>query len=52
MQAVDAIHAFEPYNVFWYEEPLPPHDMDGYRELTEKLDIRIATGACGSRKFL
>jgi L-alanine-DL-glutamate epimerase-like enolase superfamily enzyme len=29
---------------FWYEEPLMPHDMDGYRELADKLDIRIATG--------
>ena len=29
---------------FWYEEPLPPHDMDGYAELADKLDIRIATG--------
>jgi L-alanine-DL-glutamate epimerase-like enolase superfamily enzyme len=29
---------------FWYEEPLPPRDMEGYALLAEELDIRIATG--------
>jgi L-alanine-DL-glutamate epimerase-like enolase superfamily enzyme len=28
----------------WYEEPLPPYDVDGYAELANALDIRIATG--------
>jgi L-alanine-DL-glutamate epimerase-like enolase superfamily enzyme len=35
---------YQEMGCFWYEEPLPPHDMDGYRELAEKLDIRMATG--------
>jgi L-alanine-DL-glutamate epimerase-like enolase superfamily enzyme len=35
---------YQDMGVFWYEEPLPPHDMEGYAELAEKLDIRIATG--------
>jgi L-alanine-DL-glutamate epimerase-like enolase superfamily enzyme len=30
--------------LFWYEEPLPPQDMQGYAELTQALDIRVATG--------
>lgn len=30
--------------VFWYEEPLPPHDMEGYAELAAQLDLRVATG--------
>jgi len=30
--------------VIWYEEPLPRHDFNGYRELRDKLDIPI-TGA-------
>ncbi|MEK7752420.1 MAG: enolase C-terminal domain-like protein, partial [Acidobacteriota bacterium] len=29
---------------FWYEEPLPPHDMEGYALLARELDIRVATG--------
>jgi L-alanine-DL-glutamate epimerase-like enolase superfamily enzyme len=28
----------------WYEEPLPPHDHEGYAELARELDISIATG--------
>lgn len=28
----------------WYEEPLPPYDVDGYAELAAALDIPIATG--------
>ncbi len=35
---------YEDMECFWYEEPLPPHEMAGYAELAEKLDIRIATG--------
>ena len=36
--------AYQQMGAFWYEEPLPPHDMDGYAELAGELDIRIATG--------
>jgi L-alanine-DL-glutamate epimerase-like enolase superfamily enzyme len=35
---------YQDMGLFWYEEPLPPHDMQGYAELTRELDIRIATG--------
>jgi L-alanine-DL-glutamate epimerase-like enolase superfamily enzyme len=35
---------YQEMGCFWYEEPLPPHEMEGYAELAEKLDIRIATG--------
>jgi L-alanine-DL-glutamate epimerase-like enolase superfamily enzyme len=35
---------YQQMGVFWYEEPLPPHDMAGYAELADKLDVRIATG--------
>jgi len=36
--------AYEQLDVFWYEEPLVPADMDGYRMLAERLDTPIATG--------
>lgn len=36
--------AFEKLDVFWFEEPIPPHDLPGYSELTRKLDIPIAAG--------
>ncbi len=35
---------YQEMGCFWYEEPLPPHDMEGYAELARELDIRIATG--------
>jgi L-alanine-DL-glutamate epimerase-like enolase superfamily enzyme len=35
---------YQQMGVFWYEEPLPPQDMEGYAELASELDVRIATG--------
>lgn len=34
----------EKYEVYWFEEPIPPDNLPGYRELTTKLDIPIAAG--------
>jgi L-alanine-DL-glutamate epimerase-like enolase superfamily enzyme len=34
---------YQELGCFWYEEPLPPWDHDGYAELAASLDIRIAT---------
>jgi L-alanine-DL-glutamate epimerase-like enolase superfamily enzyme len=33
----------EKLNFYWYEEPLPNTDIEGYRELCQALDIPIAT---------
>lgn len=35
---------YQQMGVFWYEEPLPPQEMQGYAELAAALEIRIATG--------
>jgi len=35
---------YQEMGCFWYEEPLPPQDMDGYGILAQSLDMRIATG--------
>ncbi|MCS7026514.1 MAG: mandelate racemase/muconate lactonizing enzyme family protein [Bryobacteraceae bacterium] len=35
---------YQEIGVFWYEEPLPPHEMEGYAQLAQQLDVRIATG--------
>lgn len=42
--AIERGRAYQDLNVFWFEEPLPPHNHDGYEELADKLGIRIATG--------
>jgi len=56
MLMVDANHAYnastaitigraiEKYDLSWFEEPVPPEDIDGYREVRAALDIPIAGG--------
>ena len=36
--------ALEEMNAFWFEEPVPPEDLEGYLELKSLLDIKIAGG--------
>lgn len=38
--------ALEDLDVYWFEEPVPPEDHDGYRMLRQALDVRIAGGEC------
>ncbi|MFC6734209.1 MULTISPECIES: mandelate racemase/muconate lactonizing enzyme family protein [unclassified Haladaptatus] len=38
--------ALEAEGVYWFEEPVPPEDMDGYASLRETLDVPIAGGEC------
>jgi L-alanine-DL-glutamate epimerase-like enolase superfamily enzyme len=42
---------YQEMGCFWYEEPLPPQDMEGYAELARELDIRIATGENLNTKY-
>ncbi|WP_248897715.1 mandelate racemase/muconate lactonizing enzyme family protein [Haloplanus halobius] len=34
----------DDYDVYWYEEPLSPYDVEGLAELRERLDVPIAAG--------
>lgn len=34
----------EPYNLRWFEEPLPSANLDGYVELSRETSVPIATG--------
>jgi L-rhamnonate dehydratase len=34
----------EKYDAFWFEEPLPQDDMDGYSELARAVDVPVAMG--------
>jgi L-alanine-DL-glutamate epimerase-like enolase superfamily enzyme len=46
-RAYDAIRfarQVEPYDVFWFEEPVAPDDYDGHRRLARSTTIPIATG--------
>jgi L-alanine-DL-glutamate epimerase-like enolase superfamily enzyme len=42
---------YQQLGCFWYEEPLPPQDMDGFTLLAQELDIRIATGENLATKY-
>jgi L-alanine-DL-glutamate epimerase-like enolase superfamily enzyme len=38
------------YNVYWFEEPLPPDDIDGYARLTDLAPVKIAHGEVLTRR--
>jgi D-galactarolactone cycloisomerase len=60
---VDANHAYdavaairlgrmiEAYDIAWFEEPVPPEDVAGYREVKAALSIPIAGGECEFTRF-
>ena len=43
-QALDSMRRIAPYDIHFYEEPLPPTDFDGYAELRARSTMPIATG--------
>jgi D-galactarolactone cycloisomerase len=60
---VDANHAYnakdaialgrriEPYRLLWFEEPVPPEDLKGYKEVKAKVGIPIAGGEAEFTRF-
>jgi L-alanine-DL-glutamate epimerase-like enolase superfamily enzyme len=50
-EALRRAKVYQEMGVFWLEEPLPPHDMEGFALLAEALDIRIATGENLNTKY-
>jgi D-galactarolactone cycloisomerase len=60
---VDANHAYdavaairlgrmiEPYDIGWFEEPVPPEDVAGYRAVKVALSIPVAGGECEFTRF-
>ena len=54
--ALQVGRALERLDVFWFEEPIAPNDVEGYVHLANALDIRIAAGEAdfmsfGAREF-
>jgi D-galactarolactone cycloisomerase len=43
----------EEHGIYFLEEPLPPHDVDGFAELSKAAIVRIATGEmlCAPHEF-
>jgi D-galactarolactone cycloisomerase len=42
--AYQSIRKIEPFNIHWYEEPLPPTDLRGYADLHARSPIPLAAG--------
>ncbi len=42
---------YQEMGCFWFEEPLPPQDMEGFAMLAQSLDMRIATGENLNTKY-
>jgi len=50
-EAVQLAKAVEPYNIYWFEEPISPEYYDQYAELRTKTTIPIAGGECEYLRF-
>jgi D-galactarolactone cycloisomerase len=60
---VDANHAYDavaairlgrqiaPLDIAWFEEPVPPEDLTGYRAVKSALDIPVAGGECEFTRY-
>ena len=44
--ATAVLRALEPYDIFFFEEPLPYNNISGYAELCSKTSIAVAGGEC------
>jgi D-galactarolactone cycloisomerase len=42
--AIQCARALEPLAVYWLEEPLPTHDVEGYARLRRGTSVRLAAG--------
>jgi len=49
--AVHMAHEMENYNISWFEEPVIPEDIEGYRRVQSKTLIPIAGGECSFMRY-
>ena len=50
-EAAHLAKAVEPYNIYWFEEPISPEYYGQYAELRTKTSIPIASGECEYLRF-
>jgi len=43
-QAIEASHAFKPYNLLWFEEPTIPDDYHGFKKIADTTGMPLAMG--------
>lgn len=49
--AIKIGHKYEELNVYWFEEPVPPEDIDGMARVRDRLNMLVASGECEYTKF-
>jgi len=50
-EAIELARKIERFDIHWFEEPVPPEDLDGYREVRKKSKILIAGGECEYTRY-
>jgi len=50
-EAIELIRKIERFDIHWFEEPVPPEDLEGYREVRKKSKILIAGGECEYTRY-
>ena len=50
-EAIHLARAVEPYDIYWFEEPISPEYYDQYAELRARTSIPIAGGECEYLRF-
>ncbi|EMA59682.1 mandelate racemase/muconate lactonizing enzyme family protein [Halorubrum lipolyticum] len=50
-QAIETARAIAEYGVDWIEEPVPPENASGYRDVTDAIDVPVAAGEAHYGRF-
>ncbi|WP_440767083.1 mandelate racemase/muconate lactonizing enzyme family protein [Natronorubrum sp. DTA7] len=50
-QAIASIRDLESYELTWVEEPVPPENLSGYREIRDRIDVPLAAGEAHYGRF-
>lgn len=50
-EAIRLAREIERFNIYWFEEPVPPEDLDGYVEVKKNSSIPIAGGECEYTRY-
>jgi D-galactarolactone cycloisomerase len=50
-QAARVIKALEPFDLTWVEEPVPPENISGYRDLAKYTNVPLAAGEAHYNRF-
>lgn len=50
-EAIQVGQALAPYDIHWFEEPVPPEDLEGYGLVTRALPMNVAGGEVEYTRF-